>query len=318
MMFRKKSLLTLIFTATSLLLITACSCTQTPKGEGPSPTTPPSTESPAEDAPVVFQSPLLEALIQEELGKKEIHESDLLAIKGFALAADEFIFLSGDGRPEKSIIHFYEDEFEYENVRYKGYGTLDSLADLTYFKNLTKLYITLQPHLDLSSIPTEILENLHTVFLYQSQYEDISFLSEAKALTNLVMNTNAIQDLSPLQTLTSLRRLSVDWNQVENLTPLGNLANLTYFSAYGNQVKDLTPLGNLMNLEELRLYENQVEDISVLKNLTHLKHLEMINNRIQDVSPLADFESFDVLMLSGNPITNIELLEHIESLQFEP
>lgn len=317
-MFRKKPLLALTSTALSLLLFTACSCTQTPKGEGPSPTTPPTHESPKEDAKVDFQSPLLEALIKEELGKDQIHESDLLSITGFAVAADEFVFLSGEGRPEKSIIHFYEDEFEYENVRYKGYGTLESLADLKYFKNLKKLYITLQPTLDLSTIPKEILENLHTIFLYQNQYEDISFLSDAKALTNLVMNTNAIKDLSALQNLTSLRRLSVDWNQVEDLTPLASLTQLTYFSAYGNQVKDLTPLGTLQDLEELRLYENQVEDISVLKNLTHLRHLEMINNGIQDVSPLADFESFDVLMLSGNPITNIELLEHIESLQFEP
>lgn len=122
------------------------------------------------------KSPLLEALIQEELGKKEIHESDLLAIKGFAVAADEFVFLSGDGRPEKSILHFYENEFEYENVRYKGYGTLKSLVDLKYFENLKKLYITLQPAHDLSTIPKEILRNLHTIFLYQNQYEDISFL----------------------------------------------------------------------------------------------------------------------------------------------
>ena len=116
-----------------ILLITGCACEKTespstpgtttneespstPEGEGENEENP----SPSEDAPVVFSNPFFEEKIKEELGKDTILQSDLDTITGFAVSADEFIFLWGEGRSQKSIIHFYEDEFEYEGVRYKG------------------------------------------------------------------------------------------------------------------------------------------------------------------------------------------------------
>lgn len=268
----------------------------------------------------LWSSPALffEEKIKEELGKDTILQSDLDTITGFAVSADEFIFLWGEGRSQKSIIHFNEDEFEYEGVRYKGYGTLTSLEDLKHFKNLKTLAITLQPDMDYGTLPEEVLKNLTTLWIYQSKLSDISFVSKAENLGVLRVNTNNVNDLTPLKDLKNLKRLTFDWNAVEDLSPISGLTNLLEFSAYGNKIKDLTPLSGLGNLETLTLYDNEVENLSPLSSLTNLKELELISNNIRDVSPLKDFTSFESLLLSGNPIENIELLDHIDTLVFEP
>jgi len=286
----------------------------TPEGEGENEESP----SPSEDAPVVFSNSFFEEKIKEELGKDTVLQKDLDTITGFAVSADEFIFLWGEGRSQKSIIHFYEDEFEYEGVRYKGYGTLTSLEDLKHFKNLKTLAITLQPDIDYATLPEEVLKNLTTLWIYQSKVSDISFLTKAENLGVLRVNTNNVTDLTPVKDLKNLKRLIVDWNAVEDLTPLTGLTGLIEFSAYGNKIKDLSPLSGLTNLETLSLYDNEVENLEPLTTLTNLKELELISNNIKDVSPLKDFTSFESLRLNGNPIENIELLSHIEALEFQP
>lgn len=315
----KKLLLSLLLLPTVL----AASCgspsspvlpEETPTAESPAG----EEESPVEEDPVVFSSPLLLEKLQTELGKEEILPSDLEKIVSLSIAADEFVFAAKEGESLKSIIHFFEDEFEYDGVRFKGYGTLTSLEDLKYFKNLKKLYVTLQPDIDYSSLPVEILKNLEILWIYQCKLSSLSFLERAEHLKNLTVNTNSIRDLTPVSHLKNLSRLRFDFNQVEDLTPLSGLTSLTEISGYSNSIKDLTPLENLVNLTRLSLYNNGVEDLTPLKNLTSLTELELISNNIRDVSPLKDFPSFETLRLSGNPIENIQVLEHITTLEFEP
>jgi hypothetical protein len=290
------------------------SSTNTPT-EGEVTTNPKGDASTAQD-PIVFEDPVLFNLLKKELGKDEIRPEDLSVYTSIKIAADEFVFLAASGDSEKSIIHFNENAFEYDGVRYEGFGTIKSLADLKYFTSLDKIYITLQPEIDYNTLPEEVSKNVRIVNIYQSQLEDIGFLENFENLMVLTLNTNNINDLSPLEGKDKLLRLSFDWNDVQDLTPIASLAALKSISAYSNKITDLTALAGLPNLEEVEFYNNLIKDISPLKDIKTLKVVELIDNQIEDVSPLSEFEAFDELRLSGNPITNIDVLSHIANLEF--
>ena len=155
-------------------------------------------EDPSENEPLVFEDPVFFELLKKELGKEDIYPSDLEKYINVKIAADEFIFLAAAGDAEKSIILFNDDAFEYEDVRYEGFGTIKSLADLKYFTKLEKLFINLQPEIDYSTLPESIKKTTRVVQIYQSQVEDISFLEHFENLISVTLNTNKISDLSPL------------------------------------------------------------------------------------------------------------------------
>ncbi len=270
------------------------------------------------DIPITFEDPIIYALLKKELKKDDITPKDLEKFTGFTILANEFILLSGEGIKEKDVVYYNEDTFEYDDVRYTGFGTLKSLADLKYFKNLIKLNITLQPEIDYSTIPENILKTVSSLYIYQSRLEDISFLKPAENLHFICLSTNNIKDLSPLVGKESITWLDMNWNDVEDLAPLSGMTNLKSFSAYGNKITNLAPLENLTKLESIKLYQNLIKDISPLQNMRALKSIEIINNQIEDVSPLKEFTSFEELRLSGNPIKNIDLLSHIQNLEYDP
>lgn len=325
-MLRKRHSFLLFAIVVISMLVFLCGCsrsngqpqtssTDATQTESPVTKEPKEEDSAAED-PIDFENSLLFDLLKKELGKNEIYPNDLASYTSIKIAADEFVFLAVSGGEEKSIIHFNENAFEYDGVRYEGFGTMQSLADLKYFTALDKIYITLQPEIDYATIPEEISKKVRIVNIYQSQLEDIGFLENFENLMVLTLNTNNINDLSPLEGKDKLLRLSFDWNEVEDLTPLASLTALKSISAYSNKIHDLTALSGLPNLEEIKFYSNLIKDISPLKEITTLKELELIDNQIEDVSPLKDFEAFDELRLSGNPITNIDVISHITNLEF--
>lgn len=321
-MFRKRQsfilLTVLIFT-----LFFASSCSS--KGGSPPTNTAPTEgnasiesteENSAANEPIDFEDPILFNLLKKELGKDEICPEDLASYTSIKIAADKFVFLASSGDDEKRIVHFFEDAFEYDGVRYEGFGTMKSLADLKYFTSLDKIYITLQPEIDYSTIPEEIAKKVRSVHIYQSQLEDISFLKDFESLMVLTLNTNNIEDLSPLEGKDTILWLRFDGNDVHDLTPLSSLTALKSVSAHSNKIVDLTPLSGMPALEKIEFYNNLIKDISPLKEIRSLKSVELINNRIEDVSPLQEFKAFDELRLTGNPITNIETLSHITNLEF--
>lgn len=108
--------------------------------------------------PITFEDPVLARLLQAELGKETIFPSDLVGFSGMQIAADEYLFLSGQGRPGKNVILHGQDTFEHESRRYTGYGTIKMLMYLKHFPDLTALRITLQPQLGYGTIP--ILDRL--------------------------------------------------------------------------------------------------------------------------------------------------------------
>lgn len=270
-----------------------------------------------ENNPIVFSDPVFEKLLKAELEKDEIFPGDLDKYTWVGIGGDHFMQVAGGDIKAKSIILFYGTEVELEGVRYKGFGTMKTLDDLKHFKNLNALNVTLQPELDYSTIPDDVLGRLVNIIVTQSKLKDISFVKGAKNLKSINLAFGEVSDLSPLSECKELLYLSGSNNPLQDLGPVAGLTKLRSISLYSSQIKDLTPLAGLISLETLELYNNQVEDISPLAGLKNLKELELIDNKVRDVSPLKDFESFEELRLKGNPIENIELLDHIENLEFE-
>ncbi|MGI6745579.1 MAG: Internalin-A precursor [Firmicutes bacterium ADurb.Bin300] len=265
---------------------------------------------------IVFKDPVFGKLLKEELGKDEVFPKDLSDVTGVQISADKFLHLTGGGRPDKSIIHFYEDTFEFEGVKYTGYGTMKSLEDLVHFPELSALRVTLQPEIDYSTIPTTNAK-LAVIFIYQSKLTDVSFVSAYPSIKQLVFNTNNISDVSPIASCTALTHLTLDNNNITDISSLSTLKELKSFSLYSNKVSDISVLENFTKLEKISFYNNKIKDISPLAKLPNLKAVEMINNQIEDVSPLKNFTSFEELRLSGNPIKNLDVLKHIENLEYE-
>lgn len=309
---KKGALLVLLLLLLVFILLFAVKCakdSESPKDPGTV-----GNQDPGDKEALKFADPVFEELLKAELGKEEIYPADLAGISGVRIAADKFMFLSGKGRPSKSIILYEKDTFEYEGQKYTGYGTMKSLEDLQYFPDLTALHVTLQPGVDYSTIPEDL--KLGQLTITQSQLTDLGFLQKVPGLVSLNLNTNDIGDISILKELPELKYLSLNFNQISDLQALVELLKLEELTAYDNQIVDITPLAELKNLTEIGFYNNAIKDITVLQGLTNLKTVELINNQIEDVSPLKDFTAFERLALTGNPVTNIELLDHIANLEF--
>jgi len=271
--------------------------------------------SKADKQPILFKDPLFEKLLKQELGKDKVYLSDLSDISGVEIVADQFIFLSGPNRPNRSIALYGEDTFEYDGKKYTGFGTMKSLEDLKCFPKITALRISLQPELDYSIIP--YIDRLYHIAIYQSKLSQVKFLSEAINLTTLTIDSNNITDISSIKNMTKLKFISVNFNKCTDISVLKNLTALEQISFYSNEITDITPLANLKALKKIGMYDNKVVDISILANLSNLTYVEFINNKITDVSPLKEFKSFKRLALKGNPIKNIGVLSHIENLEYE-
>ncbi len=273
---------------------------------------------PEAGTPIEYSDPVFGELLKAELKKDTITQEDLDKYTRITIGGDHFISLSGGDIPEKSIILFFGTEVELEGMRYKGYGTMISLEDLKHFRNLEKLQITLQPDIDYSTLPQEVLSKLRMVSITQSQLKNIDFLRDATSMFSLNLAFGEVQDLSPLSECKELVHLSGSDNPIEDLSPLAGLSKLKRISLYSGQIKDLTPLAALTALETLELYNNQVEDLTPLSALTNLKELELIDNNIKDVSPLKGLTNLESLRLDGNPIENIDVLSHMENLVLQP
>ena len=260
---------------------------------------------------IVFADKQFEKMLQEELDKKEIYKSDLSEISGIMIAADRVLGLSGGGHKDKSVILFGFEEFEYEKVRYKEFGTIKTLEDLKNFPKLTSIRIYLQPNIDFNTIPNK--GNITNLGLSQNKISNLEFLEGFDKLLYLSISSNKIVDLKGIENVPKLKRLNLNSNDIESIPQLASFKDLENLDLTYNSVDDVSPLKDLSKLNYLSLYGNGISDITPLANIKSLKQLFLNNNRITDISALKDFASFEDLNISGNPIKNYEVIKHIEN-----
>ncbi|MEG4068485.1 leucine-rich repeat domain-containing protein, partial [Microcoleus sp. Pol11C2] len=86
-------------------------------------------------------------------------------------------------------------------------------------------------------------------------------------LTTLYLYNNQITDISFLGSLTNLTTLELYSNQITDISALRSLTNLTTLYLYSNQITDISALRSLTNLTTLELNKNQITHISVLGEL---------------------------------------------------
>lgn len=266
----------------------------------------------SDEVEVLLIDKAFESMIKKELNKDTIYESDLSEISGIMIASDRLISFSGGGHTEKSVILFGFEEYEYEDVRYKEFGTIKSLADLAYFPKLSNIRIYLQPNIDFNTIPNK--GNIYNLALSQNKIDNLNFLEGFDKLNYLTLSSNQIVNLDGIENVSNIKRLGLNSNDVINIDVLSNFKNLEHLDLTYNAVKDVSSLANLTKLSYLSLYENGISDISPLSKIKSLNELYLNNNNITDISPLKGFTSFEALNISGNDIANYEEILHIDNV----
>lgn len=216
-----------------------------------------------------------------------------------------------------------------------------SLADLAYLPNLTKLNISnlkldslafLSSLLKLdtlylsgSTFPVEemsymaVLPALKSLTLTDCNLSTIDGLENAAQLTHLDLSQNTIRNLDVLKTMPELKNLNLQHNAINALDVLADSDKLEVLNIAFNAVPSLKPLSSCASLKELVADNNKLSELKGLRELPHLEVLSVDYNSISDISILSANESLKNVSIASNSITDIsELgkLKHLEILDF--
>jgi Leucine-rich repeat (LRR) protein len=155
----------------------------------------------------------------------------------------------------------------------------------------------------------EMLSNLETLNIHDTDISDISLLSNLTKLTSLRVESNNITDISSLQNLTGLTYLNARDNSISNISSINTLTNLTCLDIPQNNISDISSLAGLTNLTSLFLWSNQISSAAPIKNLTELTVLKIDGNNLSDISDLVLLSKLTILGLAWNDITDLSPLE---------
>lgn len=129
--------------------------------------------------------------------------------------------------------------------RIKLTGTLNSLDDLKYMKNLEYLDIHSTGISDIK--PLASLESLRVLYVQRNNIADISPIAKLIRLEVLSLNGNLISDIKPLKGLTALEKLYLKENRISDVTGLRSLVNLKTLILEGNPAKSYTSLNGYLS-----------------------------------------------------------------------
>ena len=267
--------------------------------------------------PVSWADPEFGRMVEEALGHTPT-DAELRRVRSLYLMGNEAVL---DG-PQP------------EGLKRADMGGVTSLNDLSYFPNLTDLWVLSQPIEDISPVagcgelefaalcycrisdvsPLAGLTNLVELYLYDNRIVDISPLSALVGLDSLGLGVNGIGDVSPLSGLSALTFLRVHNNRIRDFGPLSELKRLEDLTVSGNDLRDLSPFAGLNRLEWLAIDDNMVSDLSPLSGLTRLVSLDAADNNISDLSPLSGLKNLTTLDIRGNAVTDLSPLAGLDQL----
>ena len=151
-------------------------------------------------------------------------------------------------------------------------STVDSLADLIFFPNLTTLT------LGDSSGNSPQIRNLDGIENCSDYNNIIDALKYCNNLESLSIQSNKIDRMNRINELGNLKRLNLEQNQINKIEGLENKSNIEYLYLSNNQISKVEGLENLKNLEILYLFNNQITDITPLSINTSLTMLNLKGN----------------------------------------
>ncbi len=182
-----------------------------------------------------------------------------------------------------------------------------NLKGLSYFKNLTYLYLSgydeelteNERHAIINFGEIEYLDNLTSLTMQRLDGIDTPYLSDLTLNTLQLTNTN-VNNLNFINDLSSLKELRID-DCIKDKSAISNMHNLQTLSItenYDNNISnsmDDIDFTNLTNLKSLSIgYSNNI-DFSKLTSLSNLTSLSLYGNFKSDV--LLDFSNFHNLSI---------------------
>lgn len=156
--------------------------------------------------------------------------------------------------------------------------------DAAQLDAIRELYITGAASLaDLTKFP-----NLYRLYIRESTLKDGEILSALTQLTELSLGTVSGVKSEHIATLTKLTDLSVDDCGQWTLQPLAGLTRLRLLTLHNLGIEDLTPLKGMTRLELVSLWGNPIRDVSVFKGMKHLHRLALDWENLANRQALAD------------------------------
>lgn len=178
---------------------------------------------------------------------------------------------------------------------------------------------------------TGTLQQLRSIRLNRAMFADeieldLSLLTSATCLEELIINGGSITGSSALQSLTRLRRLvlvadSVDWDPEEQTNLFSDLSDLQGLTICEWPWEDLHPLAALNDLHRLELRGGE---LSTLDGIGHLSELTSLTLRdLHSLSSIAEIESLKKLKrlclqsITVSSVVELNGLENLEALDLE-
>ena len=253
---------------------------------------------------VRFTDPAFEAAVRDLLDLDDtqaVMSNDLWTISSFVLPegakADDLAFLSG-----------------LAELAIPGGGSLN-LSVLSSLPKLEKLEVSGSV---LSTGDLEVisgLPNLKELSLSGCSLSNIRSLAQAKGLTRLDLNNNAIRDITPLSSLENLTELVLSNNALTDLSALSGLKQLSSLDVSGNSLASIAPLSSCTELRKLDVSRNTLGTLSGVENLTKLTHFSVSNNTLTEVDLLSGCLNLEELDFSNNTVLDITSLSGLTKLK---
>ena len=174
---------------------------------------------------------------------------------------------------------------------------------------------------------TGALTGIRSIRLNQVAYADeikldLSLLSGASSLEELIVNGGSISNLTALGSLSSLRYLalvseSIDWDTEEHNGLFSQLADLHSLCLNQWPWEDLSPIAGLSKLEHLDLRGGELSSLEGLERLSSLTNLSLRDfyslSEISEIGHLSQLRSLQLISLG---ITSLQGLEGLKELSF--
>ena len=193
-------------------------------------------------------------------------------------------------------------------------STATHFEDLKKFKFLTLLDVMNTQFSDLTLL-TEMTE-LQYLNCIGTQVNDLTPLSEMTELQYLHCSGTQVNDLTPLSEMTKLQYLHCDSTQVNDLTPLSKMTKLYSLICRNTQVNDLTPLSKMTELQSLDCSFTQVNDLTPLSKMTEFKFLNCIDTQVSDLTPLSEMTKLQILYCDSTQVNDLTPLSKMTELQW--
>jgi len=170
---------------------------------------------------------------------------------------------------------------------YIGNNELEFLPDLSMFRKLLVLDVSINKIKKISKLPKNLIEftcfdnfiedissirdcrNLKTLYASNNLISDISFLNNNEKLTVLIINNNKLSAIP--DNLINIRKIQINNNKIKKISSYNNLV---YLTCQNNEIAEIQPCNNLI---DLLISSNPLNTLPVFAKL---KYLEILNTNI--------------------------------------